>query len=281
MRKIGVHTSIAGGLHQSLQRARELGCNTVQIFSHNPRGWLIRDRNHYEYEAFRKMRQECDISPVFIHSSYLINLASRGADLIRKSVNMVAAEMDIADAIGAEYVILHTGSASGEDPAAAREKAISCLLEVSVMGKWRSGILLENTAGERGDITSRIEEIGEILEAVPGALISGVCIDTCHAFSAGYDMRTARAADFIAGEIGKHIGNDRVKLLHVNDSKGNLGSGVDRHEHIGRGNIGLAGLRNILTHPAFLAVPLILETPKKEDNDDNRNLSTVRRLISR
>jgi deoxyribonuclease IV len=280
MRRIGVHTSIAGGLHKSLQRARELGCNTLQVFSHNPRGWLIRDRNPYEYESFRKMRQEFDISPVFIHSSYLINLASRGADLRIKSVNMVAAEMDIADAIGAEYVVLHTGSASGEDAAAAREKAISCLLEISAMGQWRSGILLENTAGERGDITSRIEEIGEILKAVPTDLISGVCIDTCHAFSAGYDMRTARAADFIAEEIEKHIGNDKVKLLHLNDSKGNLGSGVDRHEHIGRGNIGLAGLRNILTHPAFLAVPLILETPKKEDTDDNRNLSTVRRLIS-
>ncbi len=276
-----MHTSIAGGLHQSLERARELGCNTIQIFSHNPRGWLIRDRNPCEYEAFRKLRRECDISPVFIHSSYLINLASRGADLRRKSVNMVAAEMDIADAMGAEYVVLHTGSASGEGPAAAREKAISCLLEVSAKGQWRSGILLENTAGERGDITSKIEEIGEILKAVPAGLISGVCIDTCHAFSAGYDMRTAQAADFIAGEIEKHIGNSRVKLLHVNDSKGNLGSGVDRHEHIGGGNIGLGGLRNILTHPAFLDVPLILETPKKEDNDDNSNLGKVRRLISR
>ncbi len=276
-----MHTSIAGGLHQSLERARGLGCNTIQIFSHNPRGWQIKDRNPHEYEAFRKLRQECDISPVFIHSSYLINLASREADLRRKSVNMVAAEMDIADAMGAEYVVLHTGSASGEHPAAAREKAISCLREVSANGQWRSGILLENTAGERGDITSRIEEIGEILKAVPAGLISGVCIDTCHAFSAGYDMRTALAADFIAGEIEKHIGNNRVKLLHVNDSKGNLGSGVDRHEHIGRGNIGLGGLRNILIHPAFLDVPLILETPKKEDTDDKRNLSTIRRLISR
>jgi deoxyribonuclease IV len=278
MRRIGVHTSIAGGLHKSLERARELGCNTMQIFSHNPRGWLIRNRDPDEYAAFRKLRREYDISPIFIHSSYLINLASRG-DLRRKSVNMVAAEMDIADTMGADHVVLHAGSASGEDPVAAREKVISCLLEVSAKGRWRSGIVLENTAGERGDITSRIEEIGEILKAVPGGLISGVCIDTCHAFSAGYDMRTAQVADFMTREIEKHIGISKVKLLHVNDSRGNLGSGVDRHEHIGRGSIGLGGLRNILIHPAFTAVPLILETPKKEDGDDKRNLSTVRKLI--
>jgi deoxyribonuclease-4 len=278
MRRIGVHTSIAGGLHQSLQRARDLGCNTMQIFSHNPRGWLIRSRDPDEYTAFNKLRREYGISPVFIHSSYLINLASQG-DLRRKSVNMVAAEMDIADTMGADYVVLHAGSALGEDPVAARGKVISCLLEVSAKGRWRSGMILENTAGERGDITSRIEEIGEILKAVPGDLVSGVCIDTCHAFSAGYDMRTTLAADFMTDEIEKHIGINKVKLLHVNDSRGNLGSGVDRHEHIGRGNIGLVGLRNILTRPAFIAVPLILETPKKEDGDDKRNLSAVRELI--
>jgi deoxyribonuclease IV len=279
MRRIGVHTSISEGLPRSLLRAKELGCDTLQIFSHNPRGWRIRERNPGEYEAFRRLRKEFDISPVFIHSSYLINLASRGADLRRKSMDMVASELDIADSVGADYVILHTGSASGEDPAAARKRAISCLVEVSARGRWRSGILLENTAGEKGDIASGIEAMGEILEAVPCGFVSGVCIDTCHAFSAGYDMRSAGAADFMAKELGNYIGINRVKLIHVNDSRESLGSGVDRHEHIGRGEIGLEGLRNILTQPVLVNIPLILETPKRADDDDRKNLSTVKRLI--
>lgn len=281
MRRIGLHTSIGGGLQRSLERARDLGCGTVQIFSHNPRGWAIRERGQDQFLAFRKLRLEYDIYPVFVHSSYLINLASKIADLRKKSVNMVAAEMDIADAIGAEYVILHTGSASGEDRASARKRVISCLAEVSAKGLWKSTILLENTAGERGDIASRIEEMGEILEALPSGLVSGICIDTCHAFSAGYDFCTARAADLMAGELDRHIGTDKVRLLHVNDSKDGLGSGIDRHEHIGKGKIGLTGLRNILTHPSLIDVPLILETPKKEEGDDSRNLDELKKLVSR
>ena len=280
MRRIGVHTSIAGGLHESLEKARELGCNTVQIFSHNPRAWTIKKRSLADYTTFRLLRRKYDISPVFVHSSYLINLASWEEDLRRKSVDMVSAEMDIADAIGADYVILHTGSASGDDPAPARRRAIACLSEVSARKSWKAGILLENTAGERGDIASRIEEIGEILGALPGSLVSGVCIDTCHAFSAGYDMTSLRAADFIEGELEKYIGINRVKLLHVNDSRGESGSGIDRHEHLGMGKIGLGALKNILTHPSLMNIPLILETPKKGEDDDRRNLRTVKKLIA-
>lgn len=280
MRRIGVHTSIAGGLRRSLERARELGCNTLQIFSHNPRGWMIRDRDRAECAEFRRLRKEYDIAPVFIHSSYLINLASREGSLRRKSINMILAELHIADAIGADYVILHAGSASGEDPCVARRKAISCLAEVSAEGRWESGILLENTAGERGDIASRVEDLGEIMHAVPGDIIYGVCIDTCHAFSAGYDMRTARSADFMAAQLEKYVGIKNVRLLHVNDSKGDLGSGVDRHEHLGRGNIGLNGLRNILTQSSLCSLPLILETPKKKEDDDGKNLSVVRQLVA-
>ncbi|MEJ2696347.1 MAG: deoxyribonuclease IV [Candidatus Sulfobium sp.] len=263
----------------SLERARELGCDTMQIFSHSPRGWKVKERDRGECDVFRRLRGAYDISPVFIHSSYLINPASRDGHLRKKSMEMITAELHMADAMGADYVILHTGSASGEDPSAARKNVISCLAGISAEGNWKSGILLENTAGEKGDIASRVEEIGEILEAVPEGLISGVCIDTCHAFSAGYDMRTGPAASFMAKELERYIGLDRVKLLHVNDSRASLGSGIDRHEHIGRGKIGLDGLRNILNESALADVPLILETPKKEKDDDKRNLDIVRKLV--
>lgn len=279
MRRIGVHTSIAGGLPMSLERAKNLGCSTLQIFSHNPRGWAITEKSNVECSTFRRLRREYNISPVFIHSSYLINPASPRVDLRKKSIDMLKAEMDMADSIGAEFVVLHTGSASGDDPVSARKRAISCLAEVAARGRWRSGILLENTAGKKGDIASKIEEIGEILCSVPDGLITGICIDTCHAFSAGYHLGTPCETERVVIKIEKYVGVDKVKVIHLNDSKGDLGSGVDRHEHIGRGRIGMEGLRNFLAHPLICDVPLILETPKKEEDDDRRNLQEVRNLL--
>ncbi len=280
MRRIGVHTSIAGGLHCSLERARELGCNTLQIFSHNPRGWSVKGRGPDEIRSFRELRKTYDIAPVFIHTSYLINLASRDRDLIGKSIDMVIFEMNIADEIGADYIVLHTGSAVGEDPKTARKRAIDCLSQVSEKGKWNAGLLLENTAGEKGDITSKIREISEISDKTPAGLISGICVDTCHAFSAGYDFRSIKSIKLISDEIDQYIGREKIKLLHLNDSKGVLGCGVDRHEHIGKGKIGMKGFRDLLNYPFFIDIPIILETPKKSEDDDKRNLKAVRKLIN-
>ena len=279
VRKIGVHTSIAGGLHMSLERARELGCNTMQIFSHNPRGWEVKRKGTEEIGAFIETRRKYDISPVCIHTSYLINLASANPSLARRSMDMVVHELDIADSIGAEYVVLHTGSASGEDPGIARKRAIACLSDIAQRGEWQAGLLLENTAGERGDVTSRIEDMAEIMEQVPGGLISGVCIDTCHAFSAGYDIGKDEGIQLLLDDIMKYIGGEKTRLLHVNDAKGDLGAGLDRHEHIGQGKIGIRGLRNFLSHHAFSDIPMILETPKKSPDDDLKNLETVRKLL--
>jgi len=279
IRKIGVHTSIAGGLHLSLERAHELGCNTLQIFSHNPRGWAVKGKSHEEITEFLKLKTYYSISPVFIHTCYLINLASSDRDLAGKSIDMVAEEMNIADSLSADYIILHTGSASGADPVSARKRVISSLIEVSKRGNWRAGLLLENTAGKSGDVTSKIAEVAEIMNSVPGRLIAGVCIDTCHAFSAGYDISSPEGIGFMFSEIFRHIGRDRLKLFHLNDSKGSLGSGLDRHEHIGKGKIGTKGMKNFLTYSDLMDIPLILETPKKSHGDDLRNLGVVKRLM--
>lgn len=281
MRRFGVHASIAGGLEKSLERAHALGCTTLQIFSHSPRGWAVQERGEEEFHAFRTLREEYGLSPVFIHTSYLINLASRDSKLLEKSVEMVAFELTIADAIGAEYVVLHTGSAADDAPAAARRRAIRALGEIRARGAWESRILLENTAGERGDITSTVDDLAEIMSAAEGGLIGGVCIDTCHAFAAGHDLRSDEGIAAFAGRIELLVGLDRVRMVHLNDSKGDLGDGIDRHEHIGRGRIGLQGLGRFLAHPGFARIPLILETPKKTDADDRRNLKTLRRLIGR
>jgi len=279
-RRIGVHVSIAGGLDRGLERARDLGCTTVQMFSHNPRGWAIGKRRPEEIAQFMALKQTYDIYPVFIHTSYLINLASSRPDLSERSAAMVEEELSIADQVGAEHVVLHTGSASGEDPAIARKRAVMALNRIAEQGAWKAGLLLENTAGERGDITSRVNELSEIMEQVATGLIAGICIDTCHAFAAGYDISTEEGIGGLASEVQRYCGRDMLKLVHFNDSKKPAGAGVDRHEHLGEGAIGEKGLRRFVNHEFFAGIPLILETPKNSDADDRRNLGIVRRFFN-
>lgn len=281
VRRIGVHTSIAGGLHHSLERAKALGCNTLQIFSHNPRGWAVKSISGEEVMRFQSLRSHLHMTPLYIHTSYLINIASGNRDVRKMSLDLLAIEMDRADAIGAEYVILHPGSASGDDEGVARKRAIAALKEVAMLSRWKAGLLIENTAGERGDISSRMVDLSDLLDAMKGSLIAGVCFDTCHAFAAGYDVGSEEGVQHISEEIERYIGLDKVKLVHLNDSKGDLGSGVDRHEHIGRGKIGARGLRQFLNHASFRSIPLILETPKKNEADDYENLKKVRQMIRR
>ncbi|TAL27189.1 MAG: deoxyribonuclease IV [Nitrospirae bacterium] len=280
MTRLGVHTSIAGGIYKSLERAHELGCTTMQIFSHNPRGWALKYISGEDRTLFRKLKRELDIRPVFIHTSYLINLASPSDELFRKSIGLLKEEMNRADAISADFVVLHTGSASGEDKKIARQRAIKGLKEVFKNRKWGAGLLLENTAGERGDITSEITELAEVMDRVNGR-ISGICIDTCHAFAAGYDIRAKKGIDKFLEEIERYIGIDKLKLIHLNDSKGELGSHRDRHEHIGLGKIGIKGFEEFFTQVPFSNVPLILETPKKADKDDIRNLKKAKKILQR
>ncbi len=279
VRRLGVHTSIAGGIHLSMERAKELGCNTVQLFSHNPRTWLIHPIEKSSVSRFKQMRDAYGISPVYIHTSYLINLASSNGEVRKKSIQMLIREMDIADSLDADYVVLHTGSASEDHEEVARRRACEALRTVSGEKEWAAKLLLENTAGERGDISSRIKDIAEIMDGQEGALAAGVCIDTCHSFQAGYDISKKEGVSEIAGEIEKYMGPDRVRLIHLNDSKRDFHSRADRHEHIGSGKIGREGLKGFINHPFFRDVPLILETPKKSEEDDPRNLKVVRRML--
>lgn len=279
MRRLGVHTSIAGRLSDSLKRAHALGCTTMQIFSHNPRGWETRAIPEEEIINFKTLRQKLDIAPLYIHTSYLINLASRDETLRKKSIALLITEMDRADALGADFVILHTGSASGDDDRVSRRRSIAALNEVAQSNQWKSGLLIENTAGERGDISSRIPDLAEILHGVRESLISGICFDTCHAYAAGYDLRDEQGIHMILEEIEAYRLKSSVRLIHLNDSKREKGCGVDRHEHIGFGKIGLIGLRQFITAALFREIPLVLETPKRHESDDVRNLRTVRKML--
>ena len=278
-RRLGVHTSIAGGVHHSVERANRLGCSTMQIFSHNPRQWFVSGIPEEEVSQFKKLRSLHSIDPVFVHTSYLINLCAVSQDIFEKSLQLLTREMELADALNADYVILHTGSASQESGDNARKKAIKALKTIIGIGTWNSKLLLENTAGERGDISSQIKDLTEIIQGTRSNSIGGVCLDTCHAFAAGYNLLTEEGLSEFTREIEHYLGTDAVKLIHLNDSKRSYGSKVDRHEHIGKGYIGEEGLRRFVTHPAFGPIPLILETPKKSEMDDQRNLRTVRRFL--
>jgi deoxyribonuclease-4 len=260
-------------------RAKALGCNTIQIFSHNPRRWDVKDIPGAEIEEFKSLREQYGISPVYIHTSYLINIATKDRDLREKSREMLILEMERAEAIGADFVILHPGSASGDDKTASKKRVIRVLNKIAETGTWKPGLLLENTAGERGDIASAITGLSEIMNSIKGEFISGVCIDTCHAFTAGYDIRVDRGMKRITQEIREYIGIDKVKVIHLNDSKRDAGSHVDRHDHIGKGKIGVKGLSTFVHSDVFSGIPLILETPKKRESDDLMNLIAVRQIM--
>ena len=277
--RLGVHTSIAGGVSLSIERAAALKCTTLQIFSHNPRQWKVSPIPKEEAERFSSMRKELDIGPVFVHASYLINLASASKTVIDNSIKLLTSELELADSLNAEYVVLHTGSASGADPDKARAAAAGSILKAIGRRKFNTSLILENTAGQKGDITSSIKALAEIMEQCGPNNISGICLDTCHAFAAGYDITSKKGIDALLLEIKTSIGLDKLKLIHLNDSKKPLGSGVDRHEQIGEGFIGMDGFRKLLSDKRLDRIPMVLETPKVTEEDDKKNLKKVMEII--
>ncbi len=277
MRRIGVHTSIAGGIPLSLKRARALGCTTMQIFVHNPRGWRTRRIEEREIGEFRKLAKAFDIRPIFIHSSYLINLASPSRDIRKKSIELLSYEMRMADLLGVDYLVLHPGKSAGQEMKIAIRHASEGLSMAYKMAEANTGLLLENTAGQRGDISSTIHLMAEIIDGTPERLVSGVCLDSCHAYQAGYDITTDEGLDGLKNEIRNYLFPLNVRLIHLNDSKRGFNLGIDRHQHIGRGKIGVNGFKKFLS--CFRGIPLILETPIEHKGDDRRNLQRVRRIL--
>ena len=277
--RIGFHVSISGGFALSVQRAFELGCTCMQIFSRNPRGWTVKPVNEDDVAEFKKLRVQWDIGPVFVHTNYLINLASSKPDLYEKSIEQFVIDLERTEALGAEYLVTHLGSASGHDPAWMIKRVANALNSAMTYHHPKATILLENTAGETGDIGYELEQVQEVISRLSHAGHIGVCYDTCHGFAAGYDMRTKRDVDALARKIETTVGLDSMKGMHLNDCLRDFGSHVDRHWHIGEGKVGINGFTVLLNHPAFKEVPKIMETPKNTEEDDPRNMKTVRSLI--
>lgn len=279
MIRLGVHVSIAGRIHKAVERAKTLGCNTMQIFSHSPRGWGLKKLNDDEVRLFRKIREEADIRPLYVHTSYLINLCTPDKELYRKSKELFISEIERADILGADYLITHIGSIRDSDEREGEKRVVETLISVSEKHKASTKVLLENTAGERGEIGYTFEQLSEMLKKTEGGIVGGICFDTCHAFSSGYDISTSRGIEEVFNKLNQTIGMKSLKVIHLNDSKRPLGSRIDRHENIGKGFIGIKGFRVFLNHSWLRDIPFILETPKKKEEDDIRNLKVLREVL--
>ena len=283
--RIGIHTSIAGDLVHALEIAHGLGANTLQIFSSSPRMWARPQKGTRigpaDAQRFRERRRALGLGPVVIHDNYLINLASPEPVLRVRSVQAFHDEIVRALQLSADYLVMHPGSCRGRDS----DEAVSMIaqsLRQAVRGIKLNGlrILLENTAGQGSSVGSRLEELRDILDACP-ELPLGVCLDTAHLFAAGHDLRTAEGFDRALAMIDGTVGLDRVFVVHVNDSKVPLGSRVDRHQHIGKGRIGLEAFARILNHPLLAGRAFILETPIDKPGDDRRNVRALWKLVGR
>ncbi|HLW78537.1 MAG TPA: deoxyribonuclease IV [Terriglobia bacterium] len=277
--QVGVHTSIAGGVENAAHEARRIGCDTFQLFSANPRGWRTLDPAPGDCERFREAVKRNGHWPVVVHDNYLINLASADPRLRRLSIAAFRREMIRAAALGADYLVTHPGSAKGTTTARALTTFVDSLRRAA-RGVRSNGltVLIENTAGQGQSLGRTFEEVAEIMAGAGRDLPVAACIDTAHTFAAGYPIHTAPGLKSTLEQLDRTIGLGNVRVIHANDSKTALGSHVDRHQHIGKGEIGVEAFRRIVRHPKLKRIPFICETPIDRPGDDKRNLRVMRSL---
>jgi deoxyribonuclease IV len=290
MPRLGAHLSIGGGLPRAVDRAVATRCEALQIFTKSAGQWRARVLPEDEIVLFRRRVADTGLHPVVAHNSYLINIAAAAPVLREQSQAALLEEYDRADALGLQGLVMHPGSyTTGSE--AEGITLIASGLRTLLRARPRAAplILLEHTAGQGTNLGHRFEHLAEILALVDGSPRVGICLDTCHLLSAGYDICSEEGYVHTFRELDRLVGLDRIKVFHLNDSKKPCGSRVDRHEHIGKGCLGLEPFRRILTDARFAGLPMLLETPKldtpesrrKSDVDpwDARNLRTLRRLM--
>jgi deoxyribonuclease-4 len=281
--RIGIHTSRSKSLTDAALKAGQLGANTFQIFSSSPRMWRASVPDPADILSMRAARDRLDLSPLAIHVNYLVNLATTDPPIREKSIASFRGELDRAAAIGAEYLVLHPGSYRGQSLEEGIAAFVRGLAQAAHNFKASLTVLLENTVGGGCQIGSRFEELRAIrdLAAAQTDLPLGYCLDTCHLLAAGFEIRTAQGLKQTIEAADRMLGLDLIRVIHTNDSKGELGSRLDRHENIGQGKIGEAGFRRILRHPALRDKAFILETPVDEEGDDRKNVDTLKRLAAK
>jgi len=277
--KLGLHVSISGTLDNAPDNARELGCDTFQMFTRNPRGWKFSRLDKGEVNEFRKKVKEYNLTPVVTHMPYLPNLSSPKKVIYNRSVKSLIAELERSGILGIPYVVTHLGSHLGKGADVGLSNLVSAI-NFALGKNDKVMLLLENTAGTKNSMGSTFEEIRRILDKIEAKKRVGVCFDTAHAFAAGYDIRTRDGIDQTLSRFDSILGLDMLKVIHLNDSKGELGSGRDRHEHLGLGYIGEEGFRALFKHEAVHTLPFILETPVDDSRDEVGDLKKARELAS-
>ncbi|MGM0470675.1 MAG: deoxyribonuclease IV [Bacillota bacterium] len=276
--KTGAHLSISGGVDKSVKRAEELGADAVQLFAKNPRGWSGKSLTAEAVEQFATKRSELESLATIVHANYLTNLATPKDELYQKSKASLKDDIRRADRLGIDYVVFHPGNHTGSGVEAGIKRINQALQEILADVEPETKLLLENVAGAGTEIGQNWSELLQMVEGISLDQV-GVCLDTCHAFAAGYDLRTKSGIDQLLVEIDDTFGLENLPVLHVNDSKGELGNHKDRHYHIGQGEIGLEGFKYLINRPALADKIFILETPVDEHGDDELNLKTLRGLV--
>jgi deoxyribonuclease IV len=277
--RLGAHMSISGGLEKAVVRGQEVGCEAMQIFTKNSNQWKAKPLTPTEVTAFRDGCQAAGIGPVIAHSAYLINLAAPDEVLYEKSIQAFLDELHRCELLGIPYLVVHPGAHMGTGEEQGLKRLTAAIDRIHCEApKMQAAIALEITAGQGTVLASKFEHFTTILEQVEEPERLGFCLDTCHLLAAGYDFRTPEGYAQMMEAWDELVGIERIRVIHLNDSKKDLGSRVDRHEHIGQGYIGTKGFEWLLNDPHLADLPMVLETPK-DDDADVRNLATLRRLI--
>ncbi len=273
--KFGAHVSIAGGIDRAPKRANDLGCECFQIFSRSPRGGKPPELKDGLVESFLNECGKYDITEYYIHTPYYINLCSEKEELRDSSIAIIKEELERGSTLGVKYIMTHLGSSKGFNRKQAVNMIIEGLKKIIDNTNFSTKLLLENTAGQGATMGDSFEELSEILDGVKGSEIA-ICIDTAHLFASGYDIRTEEKFKETFGKLSETIGFENIKLFHGNDSKVGLGERKDRHEHIGKGKIGIEGFKNIIKNPSLKKINMIVETPPGKVGDDIKTLKKLR-----
>jgi deoxyribonuclease-4 len=279
--RLGAHESIADGLYKAFDRAQSVGCETVQVFVKSNRSWAVKPLAEEDVARFKAKAEETGIQPVVGHTSYLLNLGTLDEALWARSRDTLIVELERCEALDVPYLVLHPGSHVGAGEAIGLARVTQALGEVhAATPGFRTQILLETTSGQGDSLGCRFEHLAWLIEQTPEGERLGVCLDTCHVFAAGYELRTPEGYAATLGAFDRSIGLERLKALHLNDSQGDLGSHKDRHAHIGKGHIGLEGFRHVLNDPRLAGLPGLLETDKSDDlHEDRENLEVLRSVM--
>jgi deoxyribonuclease-4 len=280
--RLGSHISIAGGVDRAIMTARDVGCEALQIFVKSSNQWRAAPFRAGEVERFQANLKETGLGPVVAHDSYLINLCSPDDALWEKSLEAFRIELERCEALGIPFLVTHPGSHVGSGEEAGLSRLARAIDRVhSAHPQHRVRILLETTAGQGSGLGNRFEHLSAVLRSVDQPQRMGVCLDTCHVFAAGYDLRSPAAYRESLERFDSTVGLEKLMAIHLNDSKRELGSRVDRHEQIGKGQLGVEAFRLLLNDPRLTAIPMVLETPKGPDYEEDRvNLALLRSLMS-